>query len=314
MGPKPNANAKVTEAQAVRQSLGNCQDAIEALNAESLAVSYAKVAGGKKGPDVKSAEGLIPTEQIVPWGDPVVGVIIETRPHLNLPYVVDQACRLGLRVQLFHSDANESFIRGSKLSRWIDSGQVVLTKLPTADLNLHLYNGILLSDRFWEQMMGRGHILLFQCDTVFCDRSPYKVDDFRDFDYIGPAWKQRFSLTLRAAGGIGGFTLRSWRKSVDAIRQFDPLMWPAGEDRYFAFHLELVGARVAMPEECDEFCSQHGWTRRSLGAHKLNGLRRADLLRFLAYCPAAWRVIGRIERARRDSHSLSALLQRKRRR
>ncbi len=288
----------MTEAEDILQHLAQEGRRVSDLAVEDLLSSYEKIKKVKDGHNLAAATALAPAPS-EHWDDEVVAIIVETRSHRNLPYVVGQAMTKGLRVQIYHGQQNETFLRSSSILPEIDAGRVYMTPLDTNKLSATLYNGLFLSQEFWRSMKGRQKIFVMQCDSCFCHASPYKLPQFLDYDYIGPAWRRRHSGGLISFGGIGGFTLRSWRKSVAALEQFDPKFWPAGEDRYFAFHIELLGGRVARPDESDRFCAQHGWSKGSFGAHKLNGLSVMELLRFLAYSPESWRILGRIEARRR---------------
>ena len=85
-----------------------------------------------------------------PVKDMVWGVIVETREHPALEYVVCQFSeKLNIGIQLFHGTANESFIRASKISSLVDQGKVVLTSLNTEFLPAADYNALFLSRSFW---------------------------------------------------------------------------------------------------------------------------------------------------------------------
>lgn len=264
------------------------------LTAAEVAAVYPRITRVKNGPDLAAAAAIMPLLFPAPVSDPIVGLIVETRCHANLPIVVRQAVATGLTVQVVHGTGNAEFVC-TALAEEIAQGRVVPTALNGARITAESYNGLLLSPAFWRGMVGREKVLVFQCDTVFCAGSPYRPADFMAFDYIGPVWAGGQSRQIVSNGGIGGFTLRDHALSLSVLERFDPASWPAGEDRYFAFHLELVGSRIALPEECDRFCTQHRGGVKSLGAHKLNGLSLFQTIKFLVYCPAAWRILPKIE-------------------
>ena len=51
-------------------------------------------------------------------------------------------------------------------------------------------------------------------------------------------------------------TLRDKPITLECLRRFPPDPWPGGEDGYYAFHLDLMGARVGRGVECDRFSTQ----------------------------------------------------------
>ncbi|MEL7393032.1 MAG: hypothetical protein AAFN06_10375 [Pseudomonadota bacterium] len=93
-------------------------------------------------------------------------------------------------------------------------------------------------------LIGRGQLLNFQTDVVFCAETDYPISTFEGYDFIGPShWQQR-DRGLIVHGGIGVLTLRTWQSHWDCLERFPPEPWPSAEDEYFAFHLEFIG-RVA---------------------------------------------------------------------
>ena len=219
---------------------------------------------------------------------PFYGVIVETRKHPGLENVIRSVVNtLDIPIQLFHGATNKEFILQSGIASHIDSGAVVLTAMDTAKLDARHYNSLLLSTEFWQAVRGRKKVLVFQTDSICCSNSPYTLADFADFDYVGSSWKSLRPSGLRIDGGCGGFSLRDWQATIRCLRQYDPVNWPGGEDGYFAFHMELMGARVASKEEASQFSSQCTFKAKSLGAHGVTAMSWHDRSAFLDYCPEA---------------------------
>lgn len=214
-------------------------------------------------------------------------LIIETRRHPNLPFVIKQFSQLGIRIQLFHGTKNERFVRRSYVRGLIDDGRLILTSLGIPALTAGAYNALLLSRCFWNATCGRGKILLFQTDAILCARSPYGIQDFLSFDYIGATWPVRRSIGLVCHGGSGGLSLRDWRRTMECLERFPSQRWPGGEDGYFAFHMDLAGWRIGAPEDCARFATQSEFRDRSFGAHKISMLPPEQRAQFLEYCPEA---------------------------
>ncbi|MBW2244757.1 MAG: hypothetical protein JRH01_22480 [Deltaproteobacteria bacterium] len=291
-GPMPLDDDTPTDAGRLLSDLAVRDMGPEAIDKTHLQPLYAKIERVMDGSDFEAAAQALPGKGPGMQVDGLSGLIVETRSHRNLPFVVEQVQReLGIQVHLFHGPGNRDFIKRSRIGRLIEEGRVVASELQTETFGALIYNGLFLLPAFWEQVIGRGKILVFQTDTVLCPGASRKIGDFLEFDYIGPSWARGRSGGIASDGGIGGFTLRDWGKTVECLRRFPPEAWPAGEDRYFAFHLELLGARVGRREECARFCTQHSFRTDSLGAHKLNGLSQVQKLRFLMACPCAWRLL-----------------------
>ncbi|GGA84370.1 hypothetical protein GCM10011369_28010 [Neiella marina] len=228
-----------------------------------------------------------------PVEDGLVGVIVETRPLDSLIFVVEQVIeRLDIPVQLFHGSENIEFILDSKLKRHIDEGRLYLAPLQTAALRAPAYNALFLSNTFWDKVIGREKLLVFQTDALLCSASPYSVNDFLVFDYIGSKWDRNRPIKLIADGGNGGFSLRSWSKTKESLERFEPSRWPGGEDGYFAFHIDLIGGNVATMGDAEKFSTQIEFNQNSFGAHKVTDLSNKDLKRFVEYCPDSKRLFN----------------------
>lgn len=241
-------------------------------------------------PDFAGVEDLLAHVPVAAAGDrpPLVGVILETRPHPALPTVVANVReRLGIPVQIFHGVSNAEFIRCSAIGSDIKSGTVQLSKMATDSLSAPRYNALLLSPDFWSRMIGREKILIFQTDSILCRNSDYTIDDFRSFDYIGSAWSRKRPIGMIIDGGNGGLSLRNWRMCVEAIRRFRPDRWPGGEDGFFGFHIELMGGQVGKRRACTRFGTQCTFQSRSFGAHQISNLPPKDQSAFLKYSPEA---------------------------
>ena len=51
-------------------------------------------------------------------------------------------------------------------------------------------------------------------------------------------------------------SLRDYEKTLVCLDRFPPHSWPGGEDGYYAFHFDLLGARIGRGNECSKFCIQ----------------------------------------------------------
>ncbi|MEH6552198.1 MAG: DUF5672 family protein [Pseudomonadales bacterium] len=221
-----------------------------------------------------------------------LAVIIETRPHPALALVIDNVINTcHIPVQLFHGSDNLDFILQSSLKPHINSGQLQLSALNTAALNANSYNSLLLNRTFWNSLQTRAKVLIFQTDALICQASQYKLSDFFSFDYIGSCWQRERPIGLIIDGGSGGLSLRDWQLSTQCLQRFAPALWPGGEDGYFAFHMELIGGKVATQTEAARFSSQEWFTDNSFGVHQPQWMSDSDKLKLLAYCPEAGRII-----------------------
>ncbi len=219
---------------------------------------------------------------------PIWGVMVETRKHPAIDFVVNNFIKNAqIPIQIFHGNNNLDFIMSTTIGELVHQGKVHLTQLDIDELNANKYNALLLSKRFWRQVMGRKKILILQTDAVSCSKSDYKINDFVTYDYIGAKWRRHRPVGLIIDGGNGGLSLRDWRMTIKCLNRFPPKHWIAGEDGYFAFHLELMGGKVGKDDECAKFCTQGKFLFKSWGGHQIVRLNKNDRAAFLNYCPEA---------------------------
>ena len=254
---------------------------------------YQALSPARTPPDWRFAPRLDAPRADRPTGPEVCAVIIETRPLPVLEQVIREFVdRLGIPVQLYYGPGNAAMIRASALSALAERGRLILSFLDAETLDAGRYNALLLSEAFWRSIAGRRKILFFQTDAILCPQSPHRLADFVGFDYVGATWGRRRPVGLTIDGGNGGLSLRDWTLCTQAIERFDPARWPGGEDGYFAFHVDLMGGRVATAADCARFATQSRFSAPSFGAHQISLLSAHERARFLDYCPEAARLLG----------------------
>ncbi|MEW6677497.1 MAG: DUF5672 family protein [Pseudomonadota bacterium] len=221
-----------------------------------------------------------------------MAVIVETRCHPLLAHVINNVhfCT-GLTVQLIHGHENSNTTKAHpELRPLLDTGKLLLSELDARTLSAQKYNALLLHPDFWHALAGRNKILFFQTDALLCPNSPYKLDDFLDFDYIGSWWPSNRPSGMLLDGGNGGLSLRDWQYSTQCLERFPPQNWNGGEDGYFAFHIDYLGGRVGRDEDMKKFGTQYVFDYLSFGAHHISMLEKTDpdaYRRFIEYCPEA---------------------------
>lgn len=228
--------------------------------------------------------------------DPISAVIVETRKHPMLEFVIGQFAReLNIGIQIFHSPSNKEFIVNSDIGMLMDCGQVHLNNIGKDKFSPQDYNALLLNKSFWRAVQGRNKIMIFQTDALLCSNSDYELKDFMGFDYIGSKWTRQRPVGIVMDGGNGGLSLRDWKLTTECLDRFPANHWPGGEDGYFAFHFDLIGGKVGREQDCEKFSTQIEFNQKSFGAHQIQNLDKASLNQFLQYCPEAQahlRVIG----------------------
>ncbi len=122
-----------------------------------------------------------------------VAVIVETRKHKALEFVLDNVMSTlpnEWDLQIFHGINNieyiQNIINNNSLLSSIKS-KITLSNLNIKEVTQENSSKIMLSESFWESIVGET-VLYFECDSLLCPNSKYKVDDFINFDYIGGYW------------------------------------------------------------------------------------------------------------------------------
>ena len=270
---------------------------IDQISIKDLAFLYKNIRPWKLS---STAEGqkfvsaiLAPLKNEIFVTDDCIGVIVETRPHSALEFVVCNFVeQTGKRVQLFHGKNNFTFILKSKISNLVNNGMVFLVKLEIDDLNANYYNSLFLNEKFWRLIVARNKVIVFQTDSVICKSSSYRLSDFIHFDYIGAWWHNRLMPNgLILDGGVGGFSIRDYELSIESVRRFTTNTWQGGEDDFFAFHIELLGGKVGKKSDCIKFCTQNEFITESYSAHQVTNLNAKALKKFLQYCPDAQKIL-----------------------
>lgn len=224
----------VSTAKRVRDAVARAGGDVSRIGPEALAHVYAALPrhlpGIAYGPIVAGLEGMPPP----PEAADLLGVIVETRDHPNLEPLVRDVLARGLSVQIFHGTSNERFVTEAFASD-IAARTVCLTRLDCDAINRDDYNALMLHNSFWQALAGRGKVLVFQTDAILCQASPYRLDDFLTFDYIGSDWGRHRPEGVVVDGGNGGLSLRDWSRSVECLARFPPdRYWRGGKTPTFA--------------------------------------------------------------------------------
>lgn len=228
-------------------------------------------------------------------------IIVETRSSPVLAKVVAQVCkRLDIPVQVYHGTDNAQIANDPQLAPYKRRGQLTFSALNCQSMTHTIYNALLTSPDYWESTIARGKVLVFQTDAYLCEGSDFDLQDFLDFDYIGSLWGRKRPEGLVVDGGNGGFSLRDWGKTMDCVTRFPSASWRGGEDTYFCFHIDVIGGRVGLPDDCAKFGTQFQFRQKSFGTHKPSSLPSRQQPFFLSYCPEAAHLIpGRFSWAKR---------------
>jgi len=189
---------------------------------------------------------------------PLVGLIVETRPHHNLIPVIENFRTVlpDVPIYVIHGTLNakvlqDTFGDQSDIFRFI--------QMDVDNLTIRQYNYLMTMPSLWAGLQGR-HVLVFQTDSVLFSKSKVRLDSFFKYDYVGAPWRSLYkhyvrnaflfrALDYHTSAGNGGLSLRRRETMLKVCEQFPYLSIPyASEDVYFSNAMEhMTGASV--PEQ-----------------------------------------------------------------
>jgi len=152
-------------------------------------------------------------------------VIVETRKHKALSFVLENVMSTlpnEWKLQIFHGLNNLQYIVNVlEKNQFLKSikERIILTSLNIESITQEASSEIMLSENFWDSVKGET-ILYFECDSMLCPNSEYKVRDFEHFDYIGGYWGNRlYTLNEKYPKVMnGGVSIRKKQFMLDIIK------------------------------------------------------------------------------------------------
>ena len=155
-----------------------------------------------------------------------VAVVVETRKHKALPFVLNNIMSNlpeEWNLQIFHGLSNLEYIKDvidsndflNKIKNKITFNNLDVDSITQEETNL----GIMLTEELWNNIIGET-VLYFECDSMLCPNSKFKVSDFEHFDYIGGYWgngeyplDEEYPVVMN-----GGISIRKRQFMLDIIK------------------------------------------------------------------------------------------------
>ena len=161
---------------------------------------------------------------------------------------------------------------------------------------------LVLNESFWESVSGK-KILMFQTDSAICSKSPYSINQYLQYDYIGAPFPRYWlyneygelipSNDNEFHGGNGGFSIRSRKSMIECSKGardgtiYYAENWP--EDiffsscvKYFLKHQILPNRTVSASFSTETVLLNN----QSFGYHKASKhLSEEDVRIFKESCP-----------------------------
>jgi len=155
-----------------------------------------------------------------------VVVIVETRKNKAFSFVLNNLMSNlpdEWLLQIFHGTDNLEYIKDiidrdiflSKIKNKITFNNLNISNITQDDTNLK----IMLTEDLWNNIIGET-VLYFECDSMLCPNSKFKVSDFEHFDYIGGHWgngeyplDEKYPVVMN-----GGVSIRKKQFMLDIIK------------------------------------------------------------------------------------------------
>jgi len=202
-----------------------------------------------------------------PVSSPLLGLLTESRDHLNLEAVLRNfSCMLPYAsLCVIHSKENKERVKSI-----IGSGtNVRLIELPDKPFGRWENNAMIQTPEFWGQFRNFHKVLMFGTDTGIKQNTILR---FMHFDYIGARWYHDPLKNAKIYQGNGGFSLRNPRLMEELLRRFPPPKDNYPDDVWVAeiIHKEFPKARMPLPWECELFSTETKDIGGSFGFHDVD--------------------------------------------
>lgn len=224
-------------------------------------------------------------------------VIVEPRKHQDFERVLqqfDEQMPTDWDLYVFHGKSARRFLE-EVTTGLSNERKVYLKALPSDNLTINEYNRLLKDPKFWDQIDAED-ILIFQTDTALCAASPFSIDRFRQYGYIGCSNKKdSIGMTNQVWAkdipfyGIGGLSFRKKSFTMKCIKENPNVHPDRAEDVFYSecIHKETGPIKPESAKILCEFCAQHSFNAHSFGAHKTKTMDPNDKKSFYAFCPEA---------------------------
>jgi hypothetical protein len=214
----------------------------------------------------------------------LIGIFIEPRKIMQVFYNICNFFTVLPNTKLY-------FFCGKNLKAYYDKifvlyDNLIIQELPTNNLTSSQYSDLMKSMSFWSQFKAT-YCLTIQTDGCLCINSPYNIDYFFKYDYVGgyskKHWRNKMGSMIDYSVKFpclnGGFSLRNISKCINVIKKFPPLPCDVNnneifetyaEDMYFAYGMLKLGYNVGLDELAVNFCSHTEYNSSSFCIHKLH--------------------------------------------
>jgi len=219
-----------------------------------------------------------------------VAFISEPRKHRALKFVLENFLSVlpeEWYVQVNHGTHNIDYIKNivdeSEILSEADSkNRFLLYNLGVENMTHKDESDLLRTEGFWDNIDG-DLLLKFECDTMLCPNSEYKISQFEKYDYIGGYWgTQLYSLDEpypKSKPMNGGLSLRNKDMMIYLIKTYLDEYTSSGksysDDYFFSEYIEKPITRDVITFSIDNGYISPLDMKAPFGLHKPWGVNPA---------------------------------------
>jgi hypothetical protein len=194
-------------------------------------------------------------------------VIVEPRKHKALSFVLNNFLTnlsQDWNIIVFHGNLNKEYVSdiiNNELNE--NKNRVSLVNLNVDNLSHEDYNKLFITNRMFYSHIPTETFLVFQTDTMICERNKHLINEFLDYDYVGAPWPH----ISRNVGNVGngGLSLRKKTKMLEIMDKDPEIHIP--EDDYFSC-TTVTDVYKPSFEEAKRFSIEHMFSEATFGFHQ----------------------------------------------
>jgi hypothetical protein len=192
-------------------------------------------------------------------------VIVEPREHKAFEFVMDnflQNLSNEWNFIIFHGNKNKDFIQNILNNKFSNNiNRIKMINLNVDNLTINDYNKLLVSKVFYEKIPTE-IFLIFQTDSMICEKNKSLINKYLKYDYVGAPWAHENMIV-----GNGGLSLRRKSKMFEIIEEC-PYEENLNEDLYFSKKCIHLNNNVPNSNEAKHFSVETVYDESSFGVHK----------------------------------------------
>ena len=190
-------------------------------------------------------------------------IIVEPRQHNAMEFVLTNFTNFldeRWNFIIFHGTQNQEFVENiidNKLQK--DKDRIKLINLNVDNLTIHDYNTLFFDKSFYDNIPTET-FLVFQTDSMICEKHKDIIYEFINYDYVGAPW------SFNKQVGNGGLSLRKKSKMLELLEKCSHAN--QNEDMIFANLSDCIHMNKPSFEDAKTFSIETVDSDKSFEIHK----------------------------------------------